>query len=204
MAVRQRFEFGGGAVGQQPALGNDHRPAAHGMDLFEDVGGNHDGLVRRHLLDHLAYMVFLVRIEAVGRFVQDQHVRIVQQGLGQAHPPGKALGQGLDRLIEHGGKLRHLDDPAHGLRPAGAAQAPARADEIQKAARRHVGIERRALRQIADAGLGRDGGVPDIVAADDGGARRRRQEAGDHLHGCRLPGAVRAEETENLALRHRE
>jgi hypothetical protein len=44
----------------------------------------------------------------------------------------------------------------------------------------------------------------DVGARDDRGARRRRQEAGDHLHRRRFAGAVRAEKAQNLAFRDRE
>ncbi len=44
----------------------------------------------------------------------------------------------------------------------------------------------------------------DVVARDPGRAGRRRQEAGQHPHGRRLPGAVGAEEPDDLPLLHRK
>jgi hypothetical protein len=65
---------------------------------------------------------------------------------------------------------------------------------------RHVGIERRAFGQVADAAFRFDRFFLDIVPAHDRGAGRRGQEAGHHLHGGRLARAVRTEESEHLPL----
>ena len=69
---------------------------------------------------------------------------------------------------------------------------------------RHLAVARRAFGQIADAGLGRDGRSLDVVAADADLAGGGRDEARDHAHGGGFAGAVRAEEAEHLAGRHRE
>ena len=48
-------------------------------------------LSRGHLRDQGADLVLLVGIQTVGRFVQHQHGRIVQQGLRQADTALEAL-----------------------------------------------------------------------------------------------------------------
>ena len=52
--------------------------------------------------DQLAHLVLLVGIEAVGRLVHDQHLRIVQDRLREADAALEAFGEGLDGLVEHG------------------------------------------------------------------------------------------------------
>ena len=69
------------------------------------MGGDDDGLIRGHAADQPAHRMLLVGVEPVGGFVQHQHVGIVQDRLGQADPAAKALGQGLDRLVQHALKL---------------------------------------------------------------------------------------------------
>ena len=54
-----------------------------------------------HRPDQPAHLVFLVRVEAVGRLVEDQHLRVVQDRLREADAALEALGQGLDRLVQH-------------------------------------------------------------------------------------------------------
>jgi hypothetical protein len=57
-------------------------------------------------LDELAHLGALARVEALGGLVEDQHRRVSQQGLGDAHPLPVALGE-------------VLDEPLHDLRDAG-------------------------------------------------------------------------------------
>ena len=46
--------------------------------------------------NQVAHRMFLIGIQAIGRLVQDQHLGIVQDGLGQPDPAAKTLGQGLE------------------------------------------------------------------------------------------------------------
>ena len=48
------------------------------------------------LADQLADLADLVGVEAVGRLVEDQQFRVVDQGVGQADPLAVALREGLD------------------------------------------------------------------------------------------------------------
>ena len=73
-------------VEHQFAAVDDDDPGADRFDLFENVGGNDDRLAFAHLPDQLAHFVLLVRVEAVGRLVQNQHRRIVQDRLREADP----------------------------------------------------------------------------------------------------------------------
>ena len=65
------------------------------------------------LLDQIAHGVALVRIEAVGRLVQDQQHRIVQQRRRQPHAPAIALGERLDRLVDGFAQPRILRRAPH-------------------------------------------------------------------------------------------
>jgi hypothetical protein len=68
----------------------------------------------------------------------------------------------------------------------------------------HVVVERWVLGEVADAlaDLGRL--LEHVESRDAHRALGGRQEAGDDAHGGRLPGAVRAEETEDLPGHRRE
>ncbi len=69
-------------------------------------------LRRRDRPDQRAHLVFLIGIEPVGGLVQDQHVRIVHQRLGDAHPALEALGQGIDALVPDLAEVDALDQLA--------------------------------------------------------------------------------------------
>ena len=80
------------------------------VDLLEDVRRDHDDLVLRDVADELAHLVLLVRIEPVGRLVENQHRRIVQDRLREADAAAKALGQRLDHLVQHTLEPEPCDD----------------------------------------------------------------------------------------------
>jgi hypothetical protein len=61
-------------------------------------------------------------------------------------------------------------------------------------------VQRRGLRQVADARLGRHRLIEQIDAADADFAGARRQIAGQHLHGRGFAGAVRPEQAQHLAM----
>ena len=58
----------------------------------------------------VAHLVLLVRIEAVGRLVEDQHLRVVQERLRQTDAALEALRQRLDDLLEHARERQARDD----------------------------------------------------------------------------------------------
>ena len=59
-------------------------------------------------LDDLAHLHAAQRVQAAGRLVEDQQVRVVDQGLGQSHPLLHALGIGLDGALAGGFQLDEL------------------------------------------------------------------------------------------------
>ena len=72
--------------------------------------------------------------------------------------------------------------------------------EAEERGGRHVRIARRALRQVPDHLLGREGRGGDVMSADDRRATRGGEETADDLHGRGLSRAVGPEEAEHLAL----
>ena len=93
-----------GAVGHKHASVDDHGAGTYRFDFFQQVGGDHDGLLGGNLADQFANHMFLVGVQAIGGLVHDQYVGIVQDGLGQADPAAKTLGQVLDRPVNYGFK----------------------------------------------------------------------------------------------------
>ncbi len=93
--------------------------------------------------------MFLIRIEPVSGFIEDQHRRIVHDGLGESDATAKALGEGLDGLLQHRAKLQVLDDVCEACAPPFALQGSQIGDEFQEAPHRHLAIQRRPLGQVA-------------------------------------------------------
>ena len=98
---------------------------------FAEVVARHqhrDALLSRQLEQQLADLDNARRVQAVGRFVQDEQLRAVQQCFGQAqtlmHCPGKDTGTlvGVGRQTQ---ALDHLTDgPARGAGMQAAGQPP--------------------------------------------------------------------------------
>ena len=156
MVTRAAGELRRRRIGEKAAMSDDDRPAAHRLDLLEQMGRDHDRLVGPHRGDDLAHLVFLVGVEPVGRLVEDQHLRIVQQRLRDPNAAPVALRQGLDRLVQNFGDVDHLDHPADAQLGFASGKAADSGDKVEELGGRHVGIGRRALGQVADAALGRD------------------------------------------------
>ncbi len=106
VVARARFERARRLVGDDAAVGDDDGAGAHLVHLLQDVGRHDDQLVLAELVDQAAHFVFLIRVEAVGRLVQDQHLRIVDQRLREADAAPESLGQGFDDLVDDRGRAR--------------------------------------------------------------------------------------------------
>ena len=132
-------------------------------------------------------------------------VGIVQQRLREADAALEALGQRLDRLLEHALERGALDRERDALLAPRRREAADARDEAQE--RRRASCRDRPARPRADSRYGAwprsarsTMSAPQITAVP----LRRREKAGDHLHRGRLAGAVRAEKAQHLAAPHRE
>ena len=92
--------------------------------LLEDVGREDDGLLDGHVLDQVAHLVLLVRVEAVRRLVEDQHRRVVQERLREADALLVALGERVDRLAAHRDKVGEGDRALDWARRVAASRKP--------------------------------------------------------------------------------
>ena len=190
-----------GRVGRHQApAGNDQDPVADRRHLGQNVAGEDHGVLLSQRVDQVTDLDDLQWVKADGWLIQDNHLRVAQQRLGNAHALAIALGQVLDQPVLHRGNLgavHHSLDPTAQRR---AAQALGLAHKAQVFQRRHVQIDRRLLRQIADAAFGLVGLVKDVIPVDGHSAGRGRQAAGDNVHGCAFSRAVGAEKAVNLSL----
>ena len=201
---RLALEVLGGAVRDDSPFGDDQGTAADRLHFLEDMGRDDDGLVPGHPPDERSDLELLVGVQPVGRLVEDEHVRIVQQGLSEADTALEPLGERLDRLVQDGSDAGPLDDVPD-CPPAHRSEQPANVgDEPEVGGGRDVAVGRRTLRQVAEAALRGDGVDGDVDAADLDASGTRGKEPRDHPHRGRLAGAVRSENTEHLAPVHGE
>jgi hypothetical protein len=143
-------------------------------------------------------------VEAARRLVEDQHVGLVHHRLGEADALAIALRQLEDVLAGHEREAAQPDDPVD-LGPDRAARhAPDLGGEAQVVVDPHLGVERRRLGQVADLAAHLERVLDDVEPVDRGLAGTRQQVAGQDLHRRRLPGAVGAQEADDLAPRDLE
>src|SRR6266581_4615138 len=143
-----RLELLRRAVGDDAAAVDDDRPGARRLDLLEDVRRENDRLGLAHAADERAHLVLLVRIEPVGGLIEDQHLGIVDQGLGEAGAVAKALGERIDRLPEHALQVAQLDHASYRAPASLAAQTAHRGGELEEGQNRHLGVGRRRFTSI--------------------------------------------------------
>ena len=155
-------------------------------------------------MDHLANHLLLVRVQPFRRLVEEQHGRIVQQRLRQRRPPAVALRQRVDRLVAHLREHALLEDrvhPAVALLPGEPAQFR---EEAQEPRHRHLVVERRVLRHVADLLLRRHRIGPHVDPVHRHRPRRRRQVPRDHPDRRRLARPVRPQHPQHRAFAHLE
>ena len=153
------------------------------------------------VMDQAADFDHLRRVQADGGLVQDDDLGGAQQRPGNTHALAVALGQVADQppfhLLQAGaGAGVFYSRDAVGLF-AGALQL---GHKQQVFPHSHILVQRRLLRQIADAGLGGGGFLGNIMAVDGHGAVGGRQVAGDDIHGRRLARAVRPQQAVDAAV----
>ena len=100
------------AVDQQLAVLDDADLVADVGQLGQDVAGDQDRLAHvAQLLEQAAHLDAGPRVEAAGRLVEQQHLRLVQQHAGQAEPLRHAARQARDQgvaLVAEVDQLEHL------------------------------------------------------------------------------------------------
>ena len=86
--------------------------------------------------------MLLVGVEPVGGLVEDQHVGIVQDRLGEADAAAEALGERVEAAVQHLAELDAFDGRGDGAAARGGRHLADATDEIEKALGRHVAIKR--------------------------------------------------------------
>ena len=72
------------------------------------MGGQHHAPIPLDPADHILKVQPFLRVQSRRRFVQQQHIRVADQRLGNAQPPLHTAGQGLDRHIPLGRQVQDL------------------------------------------------------------------------------------------------
>ena len=176
------------------------------LGLLHVVSGHEDGDgVLPLQLDYVVPDVLAgLGVEADGRLVEEEDVRVVEHAAGDLEAAPHAAGVGADDGVA---AVPEVDDAERFFDARGVLFAGHVVDVGVEA---HVLVGGEAVvegRVLEDEADGLADGVPlggDVVAGDSGAAGGRAHEGAEDVDGGGLAGAVRAEEAEYLALLHLE
>ena len=191
------------AVVDQPAVVDDDDARAERGHVVHVVAGEQHRRAEPLVVvaDEVAHLGLHRDVEPDGRLVEEQHARPVEQRRHQLALHPLAQRQLAGRLVDEVADLQQLDQLAHRL-------VGLRARDVVDRAVHGVGLRRRQIPEellllphhqrdeLQEARVA----ILGDVRPDPHRARRRVQQAGQHLERGRLPGAVRAEEADALAL----
>ncbi len=188
------------ALGDLAAVGDDDDVVDGLLDLGEQVAGDEDRFaLTGEVAQEAAQPPDALGVQAVGRFVEQQHVGVAEQGGGQAealaHPHGIAPG-----AFAGGGRDADLLEQLVGPSIRYAARGREHPEVVPPGAAR---VEVGRLEGRAD-GAQRVGQVAIAPTADGRGAGAGSDQPEQHPQGGRLAGAVRSEEAGDPAGLHLE
>ena len=192
-------ELAARALGDDPSLVDDPDAIAEALRLLHVVRGVEDGhALPAELLDARQDRVPALRVDADGRLVQDEQLRLVEQADADVQPPLHAarelVGPLAGPLVE-ADDLEHLADPPLQRVAAHPVQL---AEEAQVLGRGQLRVDRELLRDVPDRLLRVRRADVDRASGDVHLPAVTLQEAADHRDRGRLAGPIRPEQAVGL------
>ena len=168
-----------GQVSHQFATSQDQRPIAQQFDLGQQVGRDQHRDLPGQASQQLPGFDHLQRIEADGGLIEQQHPRIPQQGIGQAHPPAISQREAIHPLLTHRLQLPLVDLPLDSCGLLASGNLLERRPKPQVLGDREDRIGRGGLGEITQLAADRRGGLPQVMTIHPdftrrGGQQRRR------------------------------
>src|SRR5436309_5969272 len=195
----------GRALLDQMSLIDDADAVRERVSLLEVLGGEEDrDPFRVEPADLVPHAHAACRVEAGGRLVQEQDLRVVDERGREIEASPHPARVGLDAVPERGpdvDELRELAEPLLRLRLGEAVEAALESEELDAGL---GGVERCFLERDADAEPHVDGLEGYVEPRDFGPSRGRKEEGAQHVHERRLAGSVRTQEAVDLACLHVE
>jgi len=104
--LRRATQLVDGALGDHPALLNHTDPRAHQLHLVQQMARDeHGALALAELDDQVPHVGHALGVQPVGRFVEDEQLRLLQQGGGDAEPLLHAHRVGAELVLGAGCQL---------------------------------------------------------------------------------------------------
>ncbi len=193
------------AVREHHALLDDADAGADVGQFRQDVARHDHGLVHSaQPLEQVPHLDAGAGVEAAGRLVEQQDLRIVQQRAGQADPLRLPATERVDHRVALEAHVDQVELLLADLPPAGAVDAVGGGEEFEVLDDGHVVVHAEEVGHVADQPPDLLRMRVDALAADVGFAVVGLKQRGDHPHRGRLARAVRADESEDVAFLERK
>src|SRR6266851_4300161 len=190
------FQFVHAADADDSVVANDRDARAGLLDLAQDVRREeHRAALFASLADHAVELLLVERVEAAGRFFEDQQSRLVHEGLDE-HDLALVAGRVLAKF-PGGVKVHPLDET---LQVWAVDAAPQVGEVLEDLTSGQVAVEGRLAGHIADEALDLERLLPGVESRDPRRPAVRADQRHEKADRGGLAGAVRAEETEHLTL----
>jgi hypothetical protein len=196
-------QVGDGSGDHQLPLAENRHPVAELLHLAEEVAVDEHRHPATPLLEEEVADLFPPhRIDPVGRFVEEQHARAVEEGLRQPEALLHPLRIPADAKLLPPGEAEHVEKLGGPTTAVATGNPLERTVEVEEAGARVVLGEAVILRQIPHLPAGRE--RADRPAEERRGSSRRGDEAEEDLDQRRLAGAVLAQKAEQRRRFHVE
>ena len=132
---------------------DNHSASTNRFHFFQDMGRKNDRTIFAEVAHKLAHFEFLIGIETIGRFVQDQDGRIMQESLRDSRTSLVTLGKSFDALTTTRLEMHALYGTIHTRRNFLASISPSTRGECKEIFDAHFGVCRRSFWQISKVAL---------------------------------------------------
>ena len=156
----------------------------------------------RQVQKELAHLDPGLRVQAVGRLVEDQHLGVMPEGAGDGYALFHAVTERFHVEVAEGsgpGCFEHLANPSRPFPPGDAERGP---EEIEVLRDAHVVVRAEDIRHVAHQPLNLPRLGHAVHAGDSGRAAGGASQPDQDLDGRRLPGSVGPDEAKNLPALH--
>ena len=177
---------------------DDQHPIGEGFDIADDVRAEEDGAVVAQRAQSVAKGDDLHGVEAVGRLVEQQDRRVVDQCGGQADALAEAGGALLDALLEHGREATEIDGGGKPIFECLALQSASAGDKTQEFLDAHFLVERSVAGEVADAATHRERVLDRVEVVDQHPTLSGVDKGREHFEHGALTSAVGADEADDF------
>jgi hypothetical protein len=185
----------------EPALVHDDEPVAELLGFVHVVRRDH----QRHpvllqAIEPVPEQVAGLRVEPGRRLVEDEQVRVRDQGTRDGETSLHAAREGIDPIVGPLGQLGEVEQLLRPLADHLLGHIEVAPVDHQVVEHRELQVQRVLLWHQPHPGSNAGTVLRRVHPEHTQRALAERADAGDHSHGRRLAGPVRSEKTEGLAL----